>query len=95
MTDTNQDRAPDSETLAAQNRARLHDRVENDFRNHPPVGEGVADKMDVATELFVEMAHWLVENVPAGREQSMALTKLEECSQMTKAGIARNQPAPQ
>jgi len=69
----------------------LHARVENDFRNHPPKNDHVAQVMDDATDQFVEMAHWIVNNVPPGREQSTALTKLEECSMHTKAGIARNQ----
>lgn len=69
----------------------LHDRVENDLRNHPPRTGEVSARMDAATELFVELAHWIVDNVPAGREQSTALTKLEECSMHSKAGIARNQ----
>lgn len=71
--------------------APLHDRVENDFRNHPPTGD-VGTVMDTATDRFLDLAHWIVDNVPAGREQSTALTKLEECSMHTKAGLARNQP---
>lgn len=69
----------------------LHARVERDFTNHPPVAAGVAEKMDEATRRFIDLAHWLVDNVPEGRERSTALTKLEECSMHTKAGIARNQ----
>lgn len=71
----------------------LHERVENDLRNHPPTRPQVATVMDEATERFVDLAHWLVDNIPPGRERSTALTKLEECSMMTKAGIARNQDA--
>jgi hypothetical protein len=37
------------------------------------------------------MGAWIEEFVPSGREQSLALTKLEEMSMWTKAGIARNQ----
>lgn len=69
----------------------LHARVENDFTNHPPTTDTVAAIMDEATACFITLAHWLIDHVPAGRELSMALTKLEECSMMTKAGIARNQ----
>lgn len=69
----------------------LHARVENDFRNHPPATPEVATLMDDVTERFVHLAHYIVDNVPAGREQSTALTKLEECSMHTKAAIARNQ----
>lgn len=70
----------------------LHSRVENDFRNHPPVGPGVAETMDEVTSRMLDLAHWIVDSVPKGRERSTALTKLEECSMMCKAGIARNQP---
>lgn len=68
----------------------LHDRVENDFRNHPPLGD-TGDTLDAATEKFVELAHWLIDNVPESRELSTCLTKLEEVSMWAKAGIARNQ----
>lgn len=70
----------------------MHARVEQDFRNHPPATEEVAAVMDAATEKFLELGHWIVDNVPAGREQSTALTKLEEVSMHSKAGIARHQP---
>lgn len=78
-----------------QNTSNLHARVENDLRNHPPTGRVMGlptgDIMDGATERFVDLAHWLIEHVPEGRELSTALTKLEECSMHTKAGMARHQ----
>lgn len=58
--------------------------------NHAPVGDTGA-KLDGATERFVALGKWILSNVPGGREQSLALTKLEELSMWVKAGIARNQ----
>lgn len=73
-------------TLDAQkNRAR------HDLTNHPPTTVDVEAALDEATRRFIELAEWLIDNVPYGREQAVALTKLEECSMWTKAGIARNQ----
>jgi hypothetical protein len=69
----------------------LHDRIANDFTNHPPQDNIVADLLDAATEHFLWLAHWIVAAVPEGREQSLALTQLEQCSMWVKAGIARNQ----
>ena len=71
---------------------QMRARVQHDFTNHPPVNDEVAARMDEATRRFIELAEWIVENVPAGREQSLALTQLEQTSMWSKAGIARNQP---
>lgn len=86
MSTTGDDR-PDSP------RANLHARVESDFTNHPPTDIVVGAVFDDATRRMLTLAHWIVDFVPAGREQSLALTKLEECSMQVKAGIARNQAA--
>lgn len=59
--------------------------------NHPPGSPAVSEKLDAATTHFLWMGAWIEEFVPSGREQSLALTKLEEMSMWTKAGIARNQ----
>lgn len=72
-------------------RAALHARVEHDLTNHPPKGETGA-LLDEVTRRCIELGHFLVDNVPAGREQSLALTHLEQLSMWAKAGIARNQP---
>lgn len=74
-------------------RDELHARVDNDFTNHPPTDPTVGAVFDEATRRMLNLAHWIVDFVPAGREQSLALTKLEECSMQVKAGIARNQEA--
>jgi len=59
--------------------------------NHPPVNEAVSELLESVTNEMVEMAAFILVNVPEGREQSLALTKLEEMSMWIKAGIARNQ----
>ncbi len=40
-----------------------------------------------------EFALFIVENTPSSREQSLALTALEESVFWTNAAIARNEPA--
>lgn len=79
------------EDIHAGQKAALHARVENDFVNHPPVGDDVNQRMDDVTAQCLSFAHWIVDNVPAGREQSLALTNLELVSRDCKAGIARHQ----
>lgn len=67
------------------------DDIAHRFTNHPPVGEGVGATLDAVTAQCIAFGDWIVTNVPAGREQSLALTQLEQCSMWCKAGIARNQ----
>lgn len=76
------------ERLAAES---LKARVRNDFTNHPPADPNTAAVMDEVTARCTAFAEWIVDHVPAGREQSLALTQLEQTSMWAKAGIARNQ----
>lgn len=69
----------------------LHEQVDHNFTNHPPVNDAVAAAFDEATRRFIELAHWLVDNIPPGVEQDRALARLEECSMQAKAGLARHQ----
>ena len=65
------------------------DRIENDFSFHPadePTGESHQEVRDV----LKAAAYRLVDLVPAGREQSLAITKLEEAMMWANAGIARS-----
>lgn len=71
--------------------AKMHERVERDFTNHPPRALAVEDLLSEVSRRCVDLAHWILDNVPSGREQSTALTKLEETSMHAKAGIARLQ----
>ena len=63
----------------------LHDR----FHYHAPSKEGVV-RHATLSELFTSLAEAVVATVPAGREQSLALTKLEEAKFWASAGVARN-----
>jgi hypothetical protein len=67
----------------------LHDRVDNDFRYHPP-RDGQQDVYEEVRRRAREYAHYLVDVVPASRELSTALTKLEECVMAANSGIARH-----
>lgn len=79
-----------ADNAATTNDQARHDRIEWDLRNHKPEGPTGA-LLDEATEEFLGLGHWIIDNVPNGREQSVALTKLEEVSMWAKAGIARHQ----
>lgn len=71
--------------------SNLHERIENDFTLHPPTNPDVGHKMDYIRAAFKDLAHTVVDATPASREQSSALTKLEESLYHAIAAIARNQ----
>lgn len=71
-------------------KASLHDRVDNDHTYHAPNDNQVSAMQDIRT-MARALAHKIVEVVPGGREQSTALTKVEEAVFHANAGIARNQ----
>lgn len=64
-------------------------RIDNDFRFHPATGID-ATKHETVRAILKGAAHSIVELVPAGREQSLMLTKLEEAMMWANAGIARS-----
>ena len=64
-------------------------RIENNFTYHAPK-EGQPEKYQAIREKAKELAYLIQELVPSSREQSLAMTKLEECSMWANAGIARN-----
>lgn len=67
---------------------QLLDRVENDFTYHAP-NEDQINRMHVIREQSKTLAFLIVEHCPLGREQSTALTLLEQVSMLVNAGIAR------
>lgn len=70
----------------------IRKRLENDFTYHRPP----AEKVEVFKKLrdtAKDLAHLIVDVTPAGREQSTALTKLEEAIFHANAAIARQYPA--
>jgi hypothetical protein len=68
----------------------LHDRIERDFTYHPPKGDQ-QDRYDIIRAKAREFAHFLVSYTPESREQSLALTRLEESVMFANASIARNE----
>lgn len=67
--------------------------MQHRLTNHPPKSAIVGDALDEVTANCISMSNVIFDNVPPGRERSLALTKLEELSMWAKAGIARNQDA--
>lgn len=64
-------------------------KIENNFTYHAPK-PGQPEKYEAIREKAKELAYMIDELVPPGREQSLAMTKLEECTMWANAGIARN-----
>lgn len=69
----------------------LHERVDNDFEFHPASTEEKQNQHTAVRTKLREVAHFIVDKVPPGREQSLALTALEECMHWCNSGIAKNQ----
>jgi len=63
-------------------------RVKRDFTYHAPTPEKARLYEDLRRR-YLELALFLVDVVPPGREQSLALTDLERSCQSANAGIAR------
>jgi hypothetical protein len=82
---------PTSTVTQTPARARLHDRVENDFHRHRLGELGTARAVSIR-QAIRDVAHTMVDRVPEGRELSTALTKLEEAMFWATAGIARLEP---
>lgn len=68
----------------------LVQRVNNDFTYHAPNAEQV-ERMARIRQECKNLAALLIERTPASREQSLALTSLEEVSMWVNAAIARNE----
>lgn len=67
----------------------LHERLDNDFGFHGATD--VTRPMHEEVRIHCkELAHWIVENTPMSREQSLALTALQECQMWTNAAVAVN-----
>lgn len=68
----------------------IRERIENDFTYHAPK-PGQAERYVKLREKAKELALLIVDEVPASREQSLALTNLEQAVFFANAGIARNE----
>ena len=69
----------------------LRKRIENDFTYHQPPKE-IGQNFVMLRAKAKELAHLILDLTPGGREQSSALTRLEECVMHANAGIARQYP---
>jgi hypothetical protein len=68
----------------------LHARIENDFRYHAPKDDQV-ERYETIRSRGRALAEYIIERTPSSREQSVALTKLEEAVMWANAAIARNE----
>lgn len=65
----------------------IHERIDNDFGYHKATVETGPMHDDVRAHCKA-LAHWLADNVPAGRHQSLAITALQEAQMWANAAIA-------
>lgn len=67
---------------------QLKHRIENDFTYH--AAEAKSADFQAIRNKSKELATLIVDLVPQGREQALALTNLEQANFWANAGIARN-----
>lgn len=65
-------------------------RIENNFTYHAPSGDQ-AKRYEALRDYAKEFAKFICGETPGSREQSLALTKLEEVVFWANAAIARNE----
>jgi hypothetical protein len=71
--------------------AETHDDLENRFTHHPPEGDQSERYQAIRQEAYT-LAENIVRWTPRSREQSLALTNLEQAIFWANAAIARNEP---
>ena len=62
--------------------------LSNRFTYHKPTGNQPDIYVEIRGRAY-ELARYIVENTPDSREQSLAITKLEEAVMWANAGVAR------
>lgn len=72
-------------------REDLAARFRNDLKLHPPKSPEVGDALDHVRSIFSELGVSIIEQVPMGRDLSLALTDLESACRNTIAAIVKNQ----
>jgi len=70
-------------------RQALHERIHNDFGYHK-ANEATIPLHEEARTLFANLAHWVADYVPEGRDQSLCITELEMALMRANKGIATN-----
>lgn len=79
-----------AKTDAEDQKDRLLNRIERDFTYHPPKGDQQS-RYEYLRHRAKTLAGDIVRNTPVSREQSLALTSLEEAVMWANAAIARNE----
>lgn len=64
--------------------------IENRFTYHAPKNDQAARYVKIRDQALL-MAFMIMENVPPGRQRSLALTALEEVTMRANAGIAQGE----
>lgn len=72
-------------------KAQLVERIGNDFGFHPAT-ETTRPMHEITRAKFFELAAWVVEFIPAGRDQSLCLTALEDAAMRANKAIAMTAP---
>lgn len=80
----------DKRLTPEEKKQKLVARIENDFTYHAPHGDQVA-RYGENRSRAKDFALFIAENTPVSREQSLALTALEEAVFWLNASIARNE----
>lgn len=68
----------------------VQERLENTFKYHTPRADQ-PERYNLIREQALGLAQTICANTPPSREQSLALTKLEEAVMHANAAIARNE----
>lgn len=76
-------------SLRSPHHADLHARVEHNLTTHPPTSDEQIAAFEELRLLAKDFSHAVVRLVPEGREQSMALTHIEDATMQAIAGVAR------
>ncbi len=69
---------------------KMKERIERDFSYHPPKDDQ-AERYIRIRAYAKGLAECIAEHTPTSREQSVALTKLDEVVMFANAAIARNE----
>lgn len=68
----------------------LLQRIERDFTYHPP-NDNQIPRYEAIRDNALKFAYFIVASTPQSREQSLALTHLEDVVMWANAAIARNE----
>jgi hypothetical protein len=68
----------------------MNEEIVKRFTYHPPKGDQV-ERYQAIRDTGLEFARMIIFNTPVSREQSLALTHLEEVVMFANAAIARNE----